>query len=64
MLIPAIGMKFCSYESSFPGGSEYACNARDSGSIPGLERSPGKGNDNPLNILARRTPWTEEPGGI
>ena len=35
----------------FPGGSEVkasACNAGDLGSIPGLERSPGKGNGNPL----------------
>ena len=34
-----------------PGGSdskECACNARDLGSIPGLERSPGKGNADPL----------------
>ena len=35
----------------FPGGSEvkaYACNAGDLGSIPGLGRSPGEGNGNPL----------------
>ena len=35
----------------FPGGSagkESACNAGDQGSIPGLERSPGEGNGNPL----------------
>ena len=35
----------------FPGGSqskEPACNVRDLGSIPGLGRSPGEGNDNPL----------------
>ena len=34
----------------FPGGSEVkasACNERDLGSIPGLERSPGEGNDIP-----------------
>ena len=29
-------------------GKESACNAEDLGSIPGLGRSPGKGNDNPL----------------
>ena len=34
----------------------------DPGSIPGLGRSPGEGNGNPLNILAWRIPWTEEPG--
>ena len=37
--------------SSFPGGSDgkaSACNAGDLGSIPGLGRSPGEGNGNPL----------------
>ena len=36
---------------SFPGGSdnkESACNVGDLGSIPGLGRSPGEGNGNPL----------------
>ena len=36
----------------FPGGSdgkESACNAGDMGSIPGLGRSPGEGNGNPLH---------------
>ena len=35
----------------FPGGSdgkESSCNAGDPGSIPGSGRSPGEGNDNPL----------------
>ena len=35
----------------FPGGSdgkESSCNAGDLGSIPGLGRSPGDGNGNPL----------------
>ena len=35
----------------FPGGSdgkEPACSAGDPGSIPGVERSPGDGNGNPL----------------
>jgi len=35
----------------FPGGSvskESACYAGDLGSIPGLGRSPGEGNGNPL----------------
>ena len=34
-----------------PGGSDYkefACNEGDPGSIPGLGRSPGEGNGNPL----------------
>ena len=29
-------------------GKESACSAGDPGSIPGLERSPGEGNGNPL----------------
>ena len=29
-------------------GQESACNAGDTGSIPGSGRSPGKGNGNPL----------------
>ena len=42
-----------SYSSilGFPGGSdgeESACHARDLGLIPGLGRSPGEGNGNPL----------------
>ena len=35
----------------FPGGSDCkksACNAGDPGSVPGLGRSPGEGNGNPL----------------
>ena len=35
----------------FLGGSidkESSCNAGDPGSVPGLERSPGEGNGNPL----------------
>ena len=35
----------------FPSGSDgkvSACNAGDQGSIPGLGRSPGEGNGNPL----------------
>ena len=36
-------------------------NAGDEGLIPGLGRSPGEGNGDPL--LAWGIPWTEEPGG-
>ena len=38
----------------FPGGSEVkasACNTGDPGSIPGLGRSPGEGNGNPLQYF-------------
>ena len=41
-----------------------AADARDRGSIPGLERSPGKGNGNLLEHSCWRIPWTEEPGGL
>ena len=36
--------------------------ARDSGSIPGLGRSPGEGNGNPLQYSCLEIPWTEDPG--
>ena len=52
----------------FPGGSdckESACNARDWGLIPGLGRSPGEGNGNPLpEFWPGESPWTEEPGSL
>ena len=44
-------------------GKESACNAGDTGSIPGSKRSPGEGNGN-LGILAWRIRWTEEPGRL
>ena len=46
----------------FPGGSEVkasAHNAGDLGSIPGLGRSPGEGNGNPLQYSCLLIPWTE-----
>ena len=55
----------------FPGGSdskEYACNAGDLSSIPGLGRSPGEGNGNPLqyccleNSMDRGLWWTTVHG--
>ena len=56
-----------SLNSSFLGdsdGKESACNAEDPCLIPGLGKSPGEGNDNPLRIFAWRIPWTEEPGRL
>ena len=41
-----------------------AGDTRDTGSVPGLGRSPGGGNGNPLQYLAWRIPWTEEPSGL
>ena len=53
---------------AFPAGSdgrESTCSAGSPGLIPGLGRSPGGGNDNPLQyILAWRTPRTEEIGRL
>ena len=55
---------------SFPGGSddkESACSAQDQGLIPGLGRSPGEGNGNPLqyscleNHKDREAPRTSIP---
>ena len=46
------------------GVKNLPANAKDMGSIPGSGRSPGEGNSNPLDILAWRIPWTEEPGGL
>ena len=44
--------------------SASAGGVRDTSSIPGLGRSPGGGNGNHSSILAWRTPWTEELGGL
>ena len=43
--------KYCILTHSFPGGSDCkvsVCNAGELGFIPGLGRSPGEGNGNPL----------------
>ena len=43
----------------FPGssaGKESACNVGDLGSIPGLGRSPGEGNGNPLRYSYLNSP--------
>ena len=47
----------------FPGGSDGKAsvyNAGDPGSIPGLGRSSGKGNGNPLQYYCLENLWTEE----
>ena len=46
-------------ETHFPGGSDgkaSACNVGDLGSIPGSGRSPGEGNDNPLQYSCLENP--------
>ena len=49
----------------FPGGSdgeEFALNAGDLGSIPGLGRSPWRRERLPTPVfLSGESPWTEEP---
>ena len=47
----------------FPGGSDgkaSAYNAADPGSIPGLGRSPGEGNGNPLQYSFLENPMDRE----
>ena len=51
----------------FPGGSdskESSCNAGDPGSIPGLGRSPGEGNGNPLQCSCLEKPRDKGAGGL
>ena len=61
-LFPVSASRFGSY------GKESACNAGDLGSIPGLRRSPGEGNGNPLqyscleNPMDRRAWWATVHG--
>ena len=49
---------------SSPVGKESSCNAGDPGLIPGLGKSPGEGNGNPLQYSCLENPWTEEPGRL
>ena len=44
--------------------SANAGDKRDTSLITGSGRSPGGGRGNALHILAWRTLWTEEPGGL
>ena len=47
------------YYRNFPGGPVVRnppCNAGDMGSIPGLERSPGGGDGNPLQYSCLENP--------
>ena len=45
-------------------GKEYSCSVGDLGLISGSERILEKGMVTHSSILARRIPWTEEPGGL
>ena len=63
-----LSLSFCPIRAimHFPGGSdskEFTCNAGDLGSIPGLGKSSGEGNGNPLqysclgNFMDRGAWW-------
>ena len=41
-----------------------AGDTRDTVLMPGSGRFPEVGNGNPLQYLAWKIPWTEEPGGL
>ena len=54
-----IPINSCIYDLIVPGGSEdkaSAYNVGDPGSIPGLGRSPGEGNSNPLQYSCLKNP--------
>ena len=44
-------------------GEEFACNAGDLDSVPGMGSSPGEGNSNLLEHSCLENSGTEEPGG-
>ena len=45
-------------------GKESACNEGDLGLIPGLGRSPGEGNDNPLQFSCLENPMDRGAWGL
>ena len=50
-----------------PGSSdnkESACSVGDQGLIPGIGKSPGEGNGNPLQYSCLENSMTEEPGRL
>ena len=60
ILLSTINLQFL----GFPGGSvlkNLPANAGDADSMPGLGRSPGKGNSNPFQCSI---PWTKESGKL
>ena len=51
----------------FPGDlvvKNLPANARESGLIPGLGRSPGGGHGNSFQYSCLENPMTEDPGGL
>ena len=58
-LTPICHLSLVTGENLFPGGSEFkvsAWNAGDPASIPESGRSPGEGNDNPLQYSCLENP--------
>ena len=56
--------KICITQARFPGGSDgkvSACNVGVLDSIPGLGRSPGEGNGNPLQYSCLENPTDRGP---
>ena len=62
--------KIVETDMGFPSGSVVknlpadVGDAGDLGSIPGLRRSPGEGNGNPLQYACQEIPWTAKSGGL
>ena len=55
------------YALCFPAGSlvkNLSASAGDKGLIPGLGKSPGERNSNPLQYSYLGNPWTEEPSSL
>ena len=63
-MLKAMGFPVAQSVKNLPAMQETTCSTRDPESIPGLGRSHGEGNGNPLLMLTWRIPWTEEPGGL
>ena len=74
-MVLVIGAKVIGYPTIFPclhcpsglprwlSGKESAYNVRDVGSVPGLGKSPGEGNDNPLQYSCLGNPMDRGAGG-
>ena len=53
--------------TGFPGGAdgkESACQCRRHGFNPWVGQIPWRRAWQPISVFLRRTPWTEEPGGL
>ena len=61
--VPNSHYSVSSLDQGFPGGSdgkESACNVGDLGLIPGLGRSLGEGNGNPLQYSCLENPYEQK----